>query len=199
MNDLIYDFSDDPDEEYVKVVVFFDFGNNGDGSIYYFDDVRLVGDENISGIKFQTFESEAPVFTDFGNIAKVVVVDNPDATGKNTTSKVAKMVKSSGSETWGGAYFETTDILDLTTYSKIKVRVWSPKSGITIKMKLENDGASTTHEVDVVNTASNSWEELEYDFSTAPQANYKRVVIFFDFGTSGDDSVYYFDEFELIN
>jgi len=48
-------------------------------------------------------------------------------------------------------------------------------------------------------TISNAWEELIYDFSTAPVADYVRVVIFFDFGNSGDGLVYYYDDFTLTN
>jgi len=36
-----------------------------------------------------------------------------------------------------------------------------------------------------------------YDFSAAPAADYVKVVVFFDFGVGGDDSVYYFDDFTL--
>ena len=53
--------------------------------------------------------------------------------------------------------------------------------------------------VDINNAVINGWEELVYDFSGAPAADYVRVVMFFDFGTPGDDSVYYFDEFTLTN
>ena len=38
-----------------------------------------------------------------------------------------------------------------------------------------------------------------YDFSGAPAADYVKVVIFFDFGNAGDDSVYYYDELGLTN
>jgi uncharacterized protein with von Willebrand factor type A (vWA) domain len=69
--------------------------------------------------------------------------------------------------------------------------------GAVIKVKIENADASITHEVDMNTTISDAWEELVYDFSTAPAADYVKVVIFFDFGVSGDDSVYYFDDYTL--
>ncbi|MCA1760191.1 MAG: hypothetical protein LC658_10525, partial [Bacteroidales bacterium] len=109
------------------------------------------------------------------------------------------LTKSSGAETWAGTFFELGTALDLTTFGKINVKTWSPKSGVVVKVKLENADASITHEVDVNTTVANSWETLTYDFSAAPAASYVRVVIFFDFGNSGDDTVYYFDEFELTN
>ncbi len=50
-----------------------------------------------------------------------------------------------------------------------------------------------------MNTTANAWEELVYDFSDAPEADYMRVVIFFDFGNPGNDTIYYFDEYTLNN
>ena len=139
-----------------------------------------------------------PVFTAFGNIPDVEVVPNPDQSGVNITANTATLTKAAGAETWAGAFFETAT-LDLDTYSKISVKTWSPNSGIVVKVKLENEDASITHEVDITNLTANAWEELVYDFSDAPAADYIRVVIFFDFGNTGDDSVYYFDEYTLTN
>jgi len=198
--ELIYDFSGAPAADYVKVVVFYDFGNNGDDSVFYFDEIELtnIGRE-IAMNKFQDLEGTAPGFTSFGNIADIEVIDNPDPTGVNATSKVAKLTKTAGSEVWAGALFETTETVDLTNYNQIGVYTWSPKVGAVVKVKLENADASIVHEVDMLTTVNNEWEQLVYDFSDAPAADYVKVVIFFDFGNNGDDSVYYFDEFSLIN
>jgi hypothetical protein len=198
--ELTYDFSAiDQANEYQKVVIFFDFGNNGDDSNYYFDDIKLVPASIPPFSMVQDFEGVTPAFTVFGNIADVEVIDNPDASGVNTTSKVAKLTKTANSETWAGAFFETGSALNFDNYSKIKLKTWSPKSGIVVKLKLENADASTTHEVDVNTTVANAWEELTYDFSGAPVADYVKVVIFFDFGNVGDDSIYYYDEIGLTN
>ncbi|MCL3782630.1 hypothetical protein EMN47_19770 [Prolixibacteraceae bacterium JC049] len=197
---LTYDFSGAPKADYVKVVLFFDFGNNGDDSVYYFDEIALANDDtSVPPLAIQGFEGEVPAFTVFGNIAGIEVIDNPDKAGDNTTNKVAKMVKTSGAETWAGMFFETGNALDFDNYKKVRVRTWSPKSGIVVKMKLENSDASITHEVDLNTSATNAWETLTYDFSDAPAAGYVRIVLFFDFGNGGDDAVYYFDEFELTN
>jgi len=146
----------------------------------------------------QDFEGTPPAFTVFGNIAGVEVVANPDQTGSNTTANVAQLTKTAGAEVWAGAFFGTSP-LDFTNYSKISVKTWSPKVGAQIKLKLENADASIVHEVDLNSTIANEWEELVYDFSDAPVADYVNVVIFFDFGNAGDDSVYYYDELGLTN
>ena len=199
--ELMYDFSGAPDADYVRIVVFFDFGNVGDDAVYYFDEIELAndGDSSNPSMSFQNFEGEVPEFTVFGNIAATEVVPNPDISGVNTTANTAKLTKSAGSEGWAGTFFERGEALDLNSYSKIKLKAWSPKSGIVVKLKLENDDASIVHEVDVTNTTSNAWEDLMYDFTGAPAADYVRIVIFFDFDTAGDDAIYYFDEFELTN
>lgn len=198
--DLVYDFSNAPPAVYVRIVVFFDFDVPGDGTVYYFDQIELANDGGgPSPVSvFQDFEGTPPVFTAFGNIPNIEVVPNPDMSGDNTTANTAKMVKSAGSETWAGAFFETSP-LDLVTYSKLQVKIWSPKSGIIIKAKLENQDASITHEVDITNSTANAWETLNYDFSDAPAASYVRVVIFFDFDVPGDDSIYYYDQYALTN
>jgi len=196
---LLYDFSEAPIADYVRIVIFFDFGNAGDGSLYYFDDIELVNNDGGSAsLPFENFEGTPPAFTVFGDIAATEVIPNPDASGINTTSNVAQLTKTSGSQVWAGTFFEVGSPLDLNSYSKISVKTWSPNNGV-VKLKLENADASITHEVDLNPTVTNSWEELVYDFSEAPEADYVRVVIFFDFGNAGDDSLYYFDEFELTN
>ncbi|MCB0806971.1 MAG: hypothetical protein KDC05_14330 [Bacteroidales bacterium] len=199
--ELVYDFSAiSLTDDFQKVVIFFDFGNPGDGTTYYFDDIRLVPGNLPEIWPIEDFEGELPEITSFGNIADVEVVANPDPTGANTTNNVAKMTKTAGSETWAGAFFDEDASLDLVNYSKIKVDVWSPNGSINVLLKLEDLANSNNfHEVSLPVTTSNEWEELTFDFSDAPDFDYGRVVIFFDFGNPGDDSVYYYDEFELTN
>ncbi|MBZ9787255.1 hypothetical protein LB456_07250 [Psychroflexus sp. CAK57W] len=189
-----FDFSGvDPSQNWSRMALFFNFGTSGTNRDYYFDDLTY------SSSTVQDFEGEAPEFTVFGNIDPTEVVDNPNPTGANTTSKVAKLTKTEGSEVWAGTFFKLDAPLDLNTSSKISVLTHSPTSGITIKLKLEDENADITHEVDMTNTVANDWEELVYDFSEAPVGDYVRVVIFFDFGTAGDGSEYYYDEIKLVN
>ncbi|MEO6348494.1 MAG: PKD domain-containing protein [Aquaticitalea sp.] len=197
---LVFDFSGAPAANYVRIVIFFDFGNVGDGSVYYFDDIQLVSEEGgISSLDFQDFEGSPPVFVSFGNIPDAQVIDNPDPSGINTTSKVGEFSKVNGALDYAGTFFEVSTALDFASYSKISVKTWSPKLGAIIKVKLENQDGSITYEFDKLTTVTNQWEELQFDFSGAPAANYIRIVIFFDFGNVGDNSVYYFDQFALTN
>ncbi|PKV50183.1 hypothetical protein ATE84_2233 [Aquimarina sp. MAR_2010_214] len=190
---LVFNFGAlDLSKEYHKIVLFFDFGNSGNDDTYYFDNIELVP------LPIEDFEGTPPTFTVFGNIADITVESNPNTGGINSTATAAKLTKTSGSETWAGALFEVSP-LDLTSYNKIRVLTYSPTSGVVIKLKLENADASITHEVDITNTITNDWEELIYDFSDAPAADYVKIVIFFDFGNSGTGTEYYYDGIELRN
>lgn len=198
--ELAFDFSDIATENaYHKVVIFFDFGNPGDGAVYYFDDIRLVPANLPAFSLIEDFEGTPPVMTVFGNIAGIEILANPVSGGVNTSATVAKLTKSNGADTWAGAFFDPAEVLNLQDYHKISVKTWSPKAGIDIKVKLENSDASITYETDVTSSAVSDWENLVFDFTAAPAASYTRVVIFFDFGNPGDGTVYYFDDFTLTN
>ena len=149
-----------------------------------------------------TFESATLnyAFTNFGG-ANTTVVNNPAINAGNNSSKVARLSKNSGSEVWAGSFLELGVPIDFSVMKKIKIKVWSPQSGITVKMKLENlTNSNINSEIDVVNTVSNNWEELTFDFSGINTSNtYQRVVIFFNFGVSGAGQNYYFDDIQLVS
>ena len=196
---LTFDFSNaNLSQEYHNVVLFFDFGNEGNNNSYYFDDIDLAQSNSETFELFQDFEGSPPTFTEFGNIGLTQVVANPDLGGINSTNNTAKLDNASGSEEWGGIFFELNNqVIDFAGVKKMRLKTYSPFAGKVVKLKLENADASITHEVDMLTSVANSWEELTFDFIDAPEAQYNRVVIFFDFGAIGDGSLYYFDEMEV--
>jgi hypothetical protein len=199
---LTYDFVDAPDAQYTRIVVFYDFGNIGDGTEYYFDEMEVSEGSLISTIPpspIEDFEGTPPMFTAFGNMDPTEIVSNPDNSGINPSALSAKQVKTAGAQTWAGTFFEVPSPLDLNTYNKVRMLIHSPIAGAVMKLKLENADASITYEVDIVNELSDQWEEFRFNFSEAPEADYTRIVVFFDFGNFGDGSAYYFDEFQLTN
>ncbi len=199
---LTYDFIDAPDAQYTRVVVFYDFGNVGDGSLYLFDEMEVGEGALVSTSPptiIEDFEGVEPAFIEFGGIEPPLVIPNPDVSGINTTATAVSQLKTNGSQTWAGSFFEVESPLDLNNYNNISVMTNVPSTGAVIKLKLENADASIVHEVDLLSSVSNEWEQLVYDFSDAPAADYTRIVIFFDFGNPGDDSIYYYDEFQLTN
>ena len=124
---------------------FFDFDNVGDDAVYYYDEIELANEGgSIGSMPFQDFEGEAPDFYSIWKYCRHRSNCESRCIGANTTANVAKLVKTSGSETWAGALFGVSPALDLDTYSKIKFKTWSPKSGAIVKLKLENADASIT-------------------------------------------------------
>lgn len=148
-------------------------------------------------IDFESFTVNY-AFVDFGN-AFATVIDNPDASGINTSAKVAQFFKANGSETWAGSLLVLGSPIDFSTAKQFKMKVWSPKAGAIVKLKVENlDTGDISYEMDATTTTSNEWEELVYDFSGIDvNQSYQKVVVFFDFDVVGDDSNYYFDDIKL--
>ena len=183
---------------YDKIVIFFDLGQQNE-NIFYLDDLRsaeLPSPEEPLLLPI-TFENQFInyAFGDFGN-AFASRVENPDQSGINNSGFVARVEKVPGAETWAGNFLTLSQPINFDQGYVFKMKVWSPRSGITVLMKFENltDGA-IAHEVSAVTTVANQWEELTFDFSEINTANtYHKVVVFMDFGNPGDGSVYYFDD-----
>ena len=138
-------------------------------------------------------------FIDFGNVTSSVV-DNPDVSGNNQSLRVGQSIKPANAEVWGGSYLELDDPIDFSSLVNLSVNVWSPESGIIVKLKVENaTNPDIFFESDLVVGSPNTWEELNFDFSGADLTQeYHQVVIFFDFGNSGTDATYYFDDIKLV-
>ena len=134
----------------------------------------------------------------FGN-ADLSIIDNPDMNG-NASNKVVKFFKANGAEVWAGGLVELPNPIDLSNENNITMDVWSPKSGATVMIKIENSSDPNIFvEVMATTTTSNAWENLTFDFSSADQASdYSKVVVFMDFGIPGDDSDDYFDNIKVI-
>ncbi len=188
---------DEPGDFIIKVVA----KSGGAETTEFTDTVTIVGATD--PITFPvTFESITVnyAFNDFGNVV-TTVVDNPDPSGINTSSKVAKSIKPDGAETWGGSFFTMESPIDFLASQKLKLKVWSPKSNAVVKLKVENkDNTDLNYEVDMTTTVSNQWEEITYDFTGIDLSyEYQNIVVFFDFGNVGDNSEYYFDDVDLVN
>jgi len=127
------------------------------------------------------------------------VVDNPNPTGINTSAKVGAFNKAAGAEVWSGMGFDLGTVLDFANNDQFRLKVHSPKAGAVVKLKVENaDDASIAFERDKTTSTMNAWEELTYDFSGIDASqSYAKVIIFFDFGVTGDGSDYYFDDLVL--
>lgn len=204
--DLVFDYSTiNAANAYHNLVIIFDLGTMGDGSpnfTFYYDDIRLV---NSVPVELPlTFESAATTygFTDFDG-GNITVVNNPQSNGINTSTKVGKMIKNAG-QTWGGSFIALANPIDFSVLKTFKMKVWSPRIGAKVLLKVENmTNGGISYEKEVSTTAANAWEELSFDYSGINTANsYQKIVLIFDNGTMGNGSANYtfwFDDIKLTN
>jgi hypothetical protein len=188
---------------YDKASIFFDFGTAGSGKIFYWDNV-VFGDPNqttVLGIPMN-FESSLITysFTDFSG-ATASVANNPLSAGINTSAKVGKMIKGAG-DPWAGSYLTLPNPIDFSVKKTFKVKVFSPRVGAKLLLKVENAlNGNINFDKEVATTKANEWEELTFDYSAINTANsYHKVILIFDLGTVGDGSAnftYYFDDIKL--
>jgi len=131
------------------------------------------------------------------------VVNNPNSAGINTTTKVAKMVKGAG-QPWGGSLLTLSKNIDFSTNKIFRVKVFSPRAGAKMLLKVENsDNPGINFEKEVATTVANEWEYVYFDYSTINTAqSFNRLVVIWELGTTGDGSAnftFLMDDFELVN
>jgi hypothetical protein len=203
--DLIFDYmAIDATKSYQTLVFIFDNGTMGDGSAnftFLLDDIRLSSSMPAMTLPLD-FQSSllAYNFTNFDG-GGVTVINNPQVSGINTSTKVAQMVKDNN-QTWGGSWIGLDSLMDFSVKKTFKMKVYSPRVGAKVLLKVENatDG-SKSFEKEVATTVANAWEVLTFDFSAINTANsYQKIVLIFDNGTKGDGSANYtflFDDITL--
>ena len=199
---LGFDFSGaDLTQEYSKVVIFFDFGNAGAGDTFYYDNIEQA---NVTTGPIVTLPVDFEDDTlDYGIIgfegADSAREANPVPGGINTSANVVRSTKEVGAQFFAGTSVQLGEPIDFTESSSIRMKTYSPKAGIPVRMKLENSANPDEFvELDANTTVINTWETLVYDF-TGASGTYDKIVVFFEFivDLPGDGSTYYFDDIEL--
>ncbi len=208
---------------YDKASIFFNFGVNGataGAKTYYFDDVIFIGGGGTGGggggagaFSTVTFDDAAITYTliDFGGTTSSQVVD---PTGG--TNMVAKAIKSATAETWAGTTVSTGanqsvgSIAFTATRQMMSVKVYSPNSGIPVRLKVEDPADPTRSvETEALTTMVNTWETLTFDFAAQAAGTaainlgytYAKASIFFNFGVAGataGEKTYYFDDITFV-
>ena len=159
------------------------------------------------------FESDTAPYAwgGFGGVDPASVIDNPDASGINTSNKVVSLQKNPGAEVWGGAAMILSGAVDFTPGTTVTMKVWSPRAGVPILFKMEdtssapdgNGNPSVFVEVQTSTTVANAWETLSFDLTSFGSfdvnISYQKVIIFPDFGTGGamTGETFYFDDITL--
>jgi hypothetical protein len=205
--DLVFDFSAvTTSVTYSKITLIFDNGTMGDGTAnftFLMDDIRLTNSLPSSTLALPLdFESSTLnyKFTDF-NGGAVTIISNPQSSGINTSTRVAKMVKSAD-QVYGGSYIALTNPIDFSSKKTFTMKVYSPRIGAKVLLKVENlTNSAVSYEKEVQTTKANSWETLSFDYSGIDASKaYQKVVLIFDNGTMGDGSAnftFLFDDITL--
>lgn len=198
------DFSSEMTANHQRLCIFFNAGNENPETIYYIDNIKW-GRAGYNGCidDHQTVNSTIANFKYFANGAlesqgyQFEVIDNPNASGINTSSKVGKFVKAGDGAPFAGMYADLDAVIDWKGVKTAKTKVHMDHIGnFTIKLEGSQTGAPAI-ENPVVNTEVNKWEELNYNFAAvADNAEYKRITVFFDLGidATGTDVISYFDD-----
>lgn len=187
-----------------ELVFMFDFGNVGDGtatSTFYFDDVVQVAGPPapVPATLPIDFES-GTVSTDFISYsgATLNVIPNPAASGINTSTTVAEVIKDGG-EFWAGSRLFLDNNLDLSNLWQISMKIYTT-APVGTRIKLELEGPNGRTNKDFLTTVSGEWETATWNFFG--QGNeYDKINFLFDFGNVGDgsaNSTFLFDDVEQI-
>ena len=138
-------------------------------------------------------------FENDGN-APLEIVANPDPSGINTSSTVAKFTAlQSGAPFAGVESMHGSDIGTFTlTADNAVVSIMVYKSTISnVGIKYATASNSSTGEMLIANTVVNKWEEIVFDFTSIigepSSTNIDQIIIFPDFTDRTEDTVNYFD------
>jgi hypothetical protein len=125
------------------------------------------------------------------------IVPNPDPSGINTSSTVAKFTALMSGSPWAGC--ETMHGAGIGTYnitssnSIITIMVYKTKIS-DVGIKLVTNSNASLGEIKVPNTLINQWEQLTFDFSAhIGGMTYDQLVVFPDFIARNADDIIYFD------
>ena len=208
---LTWSFAGEPSNTYNKLVLMFDFGNVGDGSVnstFYFDDITSFDPSGgLNQIDLPvTFEDPEVYYSviDFEGNGPSTIVEE----GGNHYVQVIKTDESgtSAGVTIGTEEGFVTNIPITSTDTKMYAHVYvdgTAQTGIPVRFKIENSNDPTQSvETEAFTTVAGEWEILEFDFSNEATGTaalntsypFNMASIFFNFGSVGNnDIIYFFD------
>lgn len=177
-----------------STIIQFKLEGNPSGETLFVDNLYFYreGEAPSDGVTPITFETEFELSSfDGGAIA---LVENPDTNG-NASATVAQMIKGGG-QTWAGSKITMPAPFNVDGSMVVTAKVWSPRVGLELLMKMEDDVAwpdvTATAEITATTTVANQWETLTFDFSGIDTAiNWYNLVLIMDNNIMGDGSVDY--------
>ena len=190
-------------------IIMADIGGTTPPSEFFVDNIYFyregggsISPQNVgTPLDFELSNTENYLLSDVGN-SNSSIEANPFTDGINSSSNSLKVVKNNGAQFSAGAFLDLDEALNFTSTQTIKMKVYSPKVDIPIRLALEKAGGGEQVFVDADVTTANEWVELEFDFKDVfiPTVDYSRIIFLPEYleGTTGDGSSYYFDDVEVV-
>ena len=145
-----------------------------------------------------TLENQLPTFGDF-NGSFTQAIENPDASGENTSSTVAENTVPGGAA-FAGVNFGLDTPIDIITNKGFSMSVWSPIANTPVLLKLENATTGVNAERQATTTVTGAWETVSFDFSSEGDLTFESVTIFMNFNVVDPAAqTYYWDNLNQFN
>lgn len=202
--ELTFNFSIAIGETFNRMVIIPDFYDRSIDTTIYFDDISFNAGGSVVNYNLEDIDFETPgfgadwVWTVHNNNTNPALefVPNPNTSGINSTSTVAKFTSLNYGEEWALTFTDYVGTFTLDQSNKI-VTLMVRKSVISdVGVKFEGPGV--VHEIKIPNTLTDgSWEQLTFDFSSQIGNTFNRLVIIPDFDDRTQDVVSYFDQFSF--
>lgn len=138
---------------------------------------------------------------EFGGAPSIVTV-NPLAGELNSSTNALQTQKVVGSETFAGIFMDLDVPVDFSGSQQVSALVFAPNAGTEVLLAFEDGAQGQSSQVAATATTSigNQWQELIFDFSGGINnaIDYNRLVLIYDNGNPGDNSVYFIDDIRLV-
>lgn len=195
-----FDFSSQATENHERLIFILNAGSSSPGT-YYLDDIRWTDNGSatdpcagVTATPFLLNDFECQTNEPFESCFPIV--DNPDATGANTSAKVGHFTDTAGE--FDNIIIDYNTPIDLSSFHFLKLQVNTTIAG-SLLVKLEG-GTSAAVEISVAVAGIGAWEELSVDFSGEAAANHTKIAFFFNAGSpNGAGDVYFMDNIRFDN
>ncbi|HOY15308.1 MAG TPA: hypothetical protein PLY70_19310, partial [Saprospiraceae bacterium] len=192
--DYSVDFSGEALNSHKKAGIFFNAGKlPAEGDVYYIDSIHF-GEKSVTDL--ENFENGAslpwePLDQLTALHGTFDVVNNPDATGVNTSAKVGKYVK--GSSTFSTVAAVAPGAIDISLKPQYNLDVWAPEGSTSVIFQLESvtDG---NKEVERDIKTPGAWETISFNFEEfQATTDWSAIKIIFNPNVAEAGKTFYFD------
>jgi hypothetical protein len=188
------DFSSQALASHKKMILFFNAGNDPEvGDVYYIDDLSW-GEKTVEDI--ENFENGAvlpwePLDQQELIHGKFAVIDNPDASGVNASSKVGKYTK--GVSAFSTLAAVAPGLIDISSKPQFNLDVWAPAGSKSVIMQLES-ATSGNKEVEREVKTPGAWETLSFDFTNFQNiTDWASLKLIFNPTVAEEGAMFFFD------